>query len=114
MKDVIKVIIAIFVIVCIISALWPFWDRYWLGKELENVCVYGTKNSVEDTRKLLSERMKEKRYDFSGDDFSIEKDEKNSVYISITYTDEISVLGMTLKELQFTVERSAYELEERW
>jgi hypothetical protein len=114
MKEVIKVIIAIFVIVGIVSALWPFWDRYWLGKELENVCVYGTKNNVEDTRKFLSERMKEKRYDFSGDDFSIEKDEKNRVYISITYTDEIRVLGMTLKELRFTVERSAYEVEERW
>ena len=114
MKDVIKVIIGILVIVCIVSALWPFWDRYWLGKELENVCVYGTKNSVEDTRKFLSERMKEKRYEFTGDDFSIEKDEKNRVYISITYMDEISILGMTLKKLQFTVERSAYEVKEPW
>lgn len=114
MKDVIKVIIAVFIIVCIVSALWPFWDRYWLGKELENICVYGTKNSVEDTRRYLSERMKEKRYDFSGDDFSIEKDEKNRVHISITYTDEISVLGKTLKELNFTVEKSASEKEERW
>jgi hypothetical protein len=114
MKDVIKVIIAVFLMVCIISALWPFWDRYWLGKELENVCVYATKNSVDDTRRFLSERMKEKRYDFSGDDFSIEKDEKNRVRISITYTDEISVLGKTLKELNFTVERSASEKEERW
>ena len=114
MKEVIKVIIAVFIIVCILSALWPFWDRYWLGKELENVCVYGTKNSIEDTRKLLSERMKEKRYDFSGDDFSIEKDEKNRIRISITYTDEISVLGKTLKELSFTVERSASEKAQRW
>ena len=114
MKDVIKVIIGIFIIVCIVSAIWPFWDRYWLGKELENVCVYGTKNSVEDTRRFLSERMKEKRYDFSADDFSIEKDEKNRVHISITYTDEISILGKTLKELSFTVERSATEKEERW
>ncbi len=114
MKDVIKVIIGIFIIVCILSALWPFWDRYWLGKELENVCVYGTKNSVEDTKKFLSERMKEKRYDFSGDDFSIEKDEKNRIRISITYTDEISVLGKTLKELSFTVEKSASEKAQRW
>jgi hypothetical protein len=114
MKEVIKVIIAVFIIVCILSALWPFWDRYWLGKELENVCVYGTKNSVEDTKKFLSERMKEKRYDFSGDDFSIEKDEKNRIRISITYTDEISVLGKTLKELSFTVERSASEKAQRW
>lgn len=114
MKEVIKVIIAVFIIVCILSALWPFWDRYWLGKELENVCVYGTKNSVEDTKKFLSERMKEKRYDFSGDDFSIEKDEKNRIRISITYTDEISVLGKTLKELSFTVEKSASEKAQRW
>jgi hypothetical protein len=114
MKEVIKVIIAIFVVVCIVSAVWPFWDRYWLGKELERVAVYATKNSVEDTKRLLSERMKEKRYDFRGDDFSIEKDENNRVFISITYADEISVLGMTLKELRFTVEGSASEVEERW
>ncbi|UCB50098.1 MAG: hypothetical protein JSW56_04250 [Deltaproteobacteria bacterium] len=114
MKDAIKAIIGIFVIVCIVSALWPFWNSYWLGKELENVCVYGTKNSVEDTRAFLTERMQEKRYDFSGDDFSIEKDEKNRVQISITYTDEISVLGVTLKELRFTVERSASEKAQRW
>jgi hypothetical protein len=114
MKDIIKVIIALFIIVCIVSAIWPFWDRYWLGKELENICVYGTKNSVEETRRLLSERMKEKRYDFSGDDFYIEKDENNKVRISITYTDEISVLGKTVKELEFTVERSATEKEQRW
>ncbi|MGD8228379.1 MAG: hypothetical protein PVI20_11420 [Desulfobacteraceae bacterium] len=114
MKDTIKVIIAVIIVVCILSALWPFWDKYWLGKELENVCVYATKNSVEDTRKFLSERMKEKGYDFRGDDFYIEKDEKNRVHISITYTDEISVLGKTLKELNFTVERSASEKAERW
>lgn len=114
MKDFFKIIVALFLIVCIVSAVWPFWDRYWLGKELERVCVYGTKHSVEETRQLLSERMEEKRYDFTGDDFSIEKDEKNRVYISITYTDEISILGVTLKELRFTVERGASEKEQPW
>ena len=114
MKDAIKVIIAIFIAVCIVSAIWPFWNNYWLGKELENVCVYGTKNSVEDTRAFLTKRMQEKGYGFSGDDFSIEKDEKNRVHISITYTDEISILGVTLKELRFTVEKSASERAERW
>ena len=43
-----------------------------------------------------------------------EKDEKNRVYISITYIDEISILGVTLKELRFTVERRASEVEEPW
>jgi hypothetical protein len=114
MKDFVKIIMALFLILCIVSAVWPFWNRYWLGKELERVCVYGTKHSVGETRKLLSERMEEKRYDFTGDDFSIEKDEKKRVYIGITYTDEISILGVTLKELRFTVERGASEVEERW
>lgn len=114
MKDFFKIIVALFLIVCIVSAVWPFWDKYWLGKELERVCVYGTKHSVEETRQFLTERMEEKRYDFTGDDFSIEKDEKNRVYISITYTDEISILGVTLKELRFTVERGASEKEQPW
>ncbi len=114
MKDAIKVIIAIFIVVCIVSALKPFWDSYWLGKELENVCVFGTKNSVEDTRAFLTKTMQEKGYDFSGDDFSIEKDEKNRIQISITYMDEIDIFGVTLKELRFTVEKSASEKAERW
>ena len=114
MKEFFKIIVALFLIVCVVSAVWPFWDRYWLGKELERVCVYGTKHSVEETRKFLSERMEEKRYDFTGDDFSIEKDEKNRVHISITYIDEISILGVTLKELRFTVERRASEVEQPW
>ena len=114
MKDFVKIVFALFLIVCIVSAVWPFWDRYWLGKELERVCVYGTKHSVEETRKLLNESMEEKRYDFTGDDFSIEKDEKNRIYISITYTDEISILGVTVMEMGFTVERKASEKEERW
>ena len=114
MKDFLKIMVALFVLVCIVSAVWPFWNRYWLGKELERVCVYGTKHSVEETRRFLSERMEEKRYDFTGDDFTIEKDEKNRVYISITYTDEISILGVTVMEMGFTVEREASEKEERW
>lgn len=114
MKDFLKIIAALFFVVCVVSAVRPFWDRYWLGKELERVCVYATKHSVMETRKLLNEIMEEKRYDFTGDDFSIEKDEKNRVYISITYPDEIRILGVTLKELRFTVEREASEVEERW
>jgi hypothetical protein len=49
---------------------------------------------------------------FKGDDFIIEKDENNKVSISITYADEISIFGLTLKELSFTAERSSYEVKE--
>ena len=93
------------------STLRPFWDKYWLEKQMEVVATYGTKNDIEDVRLELVRKMKQEGYHFDGDDFRIEKDEKNSVFINIAYTDEITFFGLTLKELELVAKAEAREVE---
>jgi hypothetical protein len=113
MKDYIKVFIVFFFVWCaFLSTARPYWNKYWLELQLEAASVYGTKNSIKDTRNFLSDKMDDEGFNFKGDDFIIEKDENNKVSISITYADEISIFGLTLKELRFTAERSSYEVKE--
>ncbi|MCG2774694.1 MAG: hypothetical protein L6406_03345 [Desulfobacterales bacterium] len=71
---------------------------------MKTAVLYGTKHSIEDTRKFLSEKVKERGYDFDPQEFHIEKDENNTVSISLTYQDEISFFGFILKKLEFTLD----------
>ena len=114
MKDAIIVVLVLFVIVCIVSVVRPYWVKYGLENELKTASIYGTKNSVEDIRKLLDKKMMEGDYGFEGEEFTIEKKKDNSVSIGITYIDEISIFGWTLKELEFTVEKSSSEVAAFW
>ncbi len=112
MKTFFQVIIVIFILLCAVSAVRPYWNKYWLGKELEAACVYGTKNSIAATREFLDRRMKEEGYNHRGEDFLIEKSENNRVSISITYSDDMRLLGRPIKRLDFTVERHASEVKQ--
>lgn len=114
MKDVTKVAIFVIVIWCIVSVAKPFWYRHGLEKQLETASIYGTKHSVGSTRKFLDKKMKQEGFDFRGEDFLIEKDEDNTVSISITYEDEISIFGVTLRELEFSVKGTSFEAREPW
>jgi hypothetical protein len=114
MKNILKLIkIAIFIAFawCVVSAVKPYWNKYWLGHAIENAAIYGTKRSVQDTRKFLTEKLNEEGRIFTGEDFTIEKDENNNVTISITYSDEISLFGVSLKSLHFTVEKTVSEVK---
>ena len=86
-----------------VGAARPYWNRYWLREEMKTVANYGTKNSIQNTKEFLTKKMKEEGYDFTGEDFIITKDQESNVTISITYSDEISLFGVDLKDLKFTV-----------
>ena len=90
----------------------PYWHRNGLEKELKAASIYGTKNSVEATREFLDRKVKERGYDFTGEDFFIEKDERNNVTISIIYKDEVRIFDMTLKKLEFKVEETSSEVKD--
>lgn len=114
-----KTIKNIFFILVGIAFLWgtwstvkPFWNKYWLKKEMEHAAVYGTKRSIEEIKRFLDKKMIESGRDFQGEDFEIEKDEKNDVYIAIRYQDSIRVFGALLKELEFEIEVTATEVGE--
>jgi hypothetical protein len=94
------------------SAVRPFWNKYWLKKDMELAAVYGTKHDLEQTRRFLDDKMQEAGRGFEGDDFEIEKDERNDVYIRVRYQDSIRVFGSLLKDLEFEVEASARDVKE--
>lgn len=88
----------------------PYWERFWVEKDVEVAAVYGTKNSVAETRRFLDKKMKMEGRIFRGDDFVIKKDRDNNVVISISYIDELRLFGYTLKELHFEVVEKAEEV----
>ena len=91
MKKIINLIMFLVFVWCVISSVRPYWYRYWSEKDLEAVAVYGTKHSLRETRKFLNKKMKDQDRDFKREDFIIEKDENNTVRVSITYNDKISI-----------------------
>ena len=111
-KGIFMLVVCAVFIWCAVSSIKPYWDNYWLGQAIEVAAVYGTKNSLEATRKFLDTKMKEEGRDFAGEDFTIEKDEENNVTIRITYGDEIRVFGLKLKALELRVEKTAFEVKE--
>ncbi len=110
-KGIPKVVVFVVLIWCAVSSIKPYWNNYWLGQAIEFAAIYGTKNSLEATRNFLDTKMKEEWRDFAGEDFTIEKDEHKNVTISFTYSDEIRVFGLKLKTLEFTVEKTAFEVK---
>lgn len=102
-----KIIFYIVLIILILlagSTIWPYWNKYVITSDLKAVALYGTKHSLEDTRKFLNKKIEEKGYIFDPEDLDIRKDENNTVSISLTYQDKISLFGIVLKELEFTVD----------
>ena len=111
-KKILNLIFVIIIIWIVVSIVRPYWDKYWLGQDVEAAAIYGTKNSVGDTRIFLAKKMKEAGRDYTGEDFRITKDENNNITISLTYYDEVRVFGVTLKELEFTLKKNMSEVKE--
>ena len=114
MKSAFNIILFLLIIILTGSSVRPFWTKYWVGEDIETASIYGTKNSIEDTKKFLIQKMTENGRGFVGDDFIIKKNEDNTVNISITYTDNISFFGISLKTLEFTLKETAREIQEKF
>jgi hypothetical protein len=56
MKDAIIIVLALFVIVCFVSVVRPYWIKRGLSNELKTAAIYETKNSVEDKKKFLTKK----------------------------------------------------------
>ena len=114
MKSAFNIILLLLVIILTGNSVRPFWTKYWIGEDIETAAIYGTKNSIEDTKIFLIQKMTENGRSFVGDDFIIVKNEDNTATISITYTDNISFFGISLKTLEFTLKRTAREIKEKF
>lgn len=86
------------------SAILPFWHKFLITSDMKEAAIYGTKNSILDIEELLQEKIEERGYVLEPEDLNIEKDENNTVTISLIYRDKISFLGIDLKELEFTLD----------
>ena len=111
MKNTVFIVLAILFAWCLVSVAKPFWNRYWIGENVEKAAIYGTKHSIENTRRFLSDKIEEMGCYFNEEDLIIEKDE-DTIHISITYGDEINLFGKTLKQFQFSVKATEHEVKE--
>ena len=105
MKKLFLTAVAIAIVIALGSAVKPYWDKYWIQKELEVAAVYGTKNTLENTKVFLLNKLKEEGYRIGEDDIYIEKDSKNNVTVTVRYSDKISIFGKELQKLHFTSRR---------
>jgi len=112
MKKLFSYAIAIVIVIAIGSAVKPYWNKYWLHKELEAAAVYGTKNTLQNTKEMLANKLKEEGYRIGEDEIYIEKDSKNTVTITVRYSDKISIFGKEIQKLQFTVSATEKEIKE--
>ena len=112
MSKAIFYIVSIGLICLIVCAIWPYWNKFRIKSDLNEAALYGTKHSIEDTTKILSEKLRERGYDFGPQEFQIEKDENKTVSISLTYQDEISFFGLILKKLEFKLDVTKRETKE--
>lgn len=112
MKKLFLTAVVIAAVIALGSAVKPYWDRYWLEKDLEAVAVYGTKNSLDHTRDFLLKKIQEEGYPLGEQNLSIDKDSRNTVTITVHYSDRISIFGKELKKMDFTVTATAREVKE--
>jgi hypothetical protein len=111
MKNLFLTALAIAIVIAIGSAVKPYWDKYWIQKELEVAAVYGTKNSLENTKAFLLKKLKEEGYRIEEEDIYIEKDSKKSVTVTVRYSDEISIFGKEIQKLHFTLTATEREIK---
>jgi hypothetical protein len=92
----------IWAVVCVVR---PYWDRYNIATELEGIAIYGTQHEVDTIKKKLEEKINENDWPFTLTDVIINKNQDRDVKISITYSDEIKIFGLSVKSLEMTIEK---------
>ena len=111
MKKIFLTAVVIAIVIALGSAVKPYWDKYWIQKVLQIAAVYGTKNTLENTKVFLLNKLKEEGYRIGEDDIYIEKDSKNNVTVTARYPDKISIFGKELQKLHFTVTATEREVK---
>jgi hypothetical protein len=94
------------------STIRPYWNKYWIHRDMETAAIYGTKRSEEDTLAFLVKKMRQEGHGFTEEDFIFDKDPDGKVTITLHYKDRIDLLGVEVKELHFTLTASATEIKE--
>ncbi|PKN28202.1 MAG: hypothetical protein CVU64_14430 [Deltaproteobacteria bacterium HGW-Deltaproteobacteria-21] len=108
----------IFAIAIMVLSVWlgivfvrPYWDRHLLQLDIEEAAIYGTKKSEGEVRRFLVNKMRKKGRDITGDNLLVVKNDRNTVYVKVSYSDEVKIAGRTLKKLRFTLEAEEKEVK---
>jgi hypothetical protein len=111
MKNLFLTAVAIAVVIAMGSAVKPYWDKYWIQREIEVAAVYGTKNTLDSTKAFLLRKFKEEGYPIGEDRILIEKDSKNTVTVTVRYSDRIAIFGKEIHKLNFTLSATEKEIK---
>ena len=103
MKKLILYVVSIGVLLLVVNAVWPYVNKYFVTTDLKKAALYGTKHSIPETLNLLNKSLKERGLVYDPEKLKINKNENKTVTISLIYEDEINILGISLKELQFKI-----------
>ena len=111
MKKLFLTALVIAIVIAAGSAIKPYWNKYWIQKELEVAAVYGTKNTLENTKAFLISKLTEEGYRIAEDNIYIEKDSKNTVTITVRYSEKISMFGKGIATPHFTLTATEREIK---
>lgn len=103
MKKIIFYAVSISILLLVVNAIWPYMNKYFITADLRKAALYGTKHSIPETLSLLNKSLKDRGLKYDPEKLNIDKDQNKTVRISLSYDDEINILGITLKELQFKI-----------
>ncbi len=99
-KMIFNIVLVVIAVLIVCTAL-PFIHRASINYELKKDATYGTKHSIDETRKLLEKALKDKGVNYDPDDLEITKNERDKVKISLVYEDSIHFFSIVLKKLEF-------------
>jgi hypothetical protein len=94
------------------STVRPYWNKYWIQRDMDTAAIYGTKRSENETLAFLAKKMRQEGRKFTEEDFIVDKDPGGKVTITLHYADRIGLLGFEAKKLHFTLTASATEIKE--
>jgi hypothetical protein len=104
MGDLIKILIG----ACLIWFGWqfadPYWNKYWLTKEIEKAATFGTKRGEEAVRGLLTDAFNNYGIQKTGNDCYVYKDERNFVTVKCEYDAKVEVFGELLHTYRIKIQ----------
>ena len=100
------------IVIAVGSAVKPYWNKYWIQRELEVAAVYGTKNTVEHTKAFLVSKLKEEGYRI-GEDRHLHREglKEQRHHNGYGIPKRFPYLGKELRKLHFTLTATEREIK---
>jgi len=112
MKKLFSYAIAIAIVIAIGSAVKPYWKQILVTQGARSRRRVRNKKHFAEHKGNACNKLKEEGYRIGEDEIYIEKDSKNTVTITVRYSDKISIFGKEIQKLQFTVSATEKEIKE--